>query len=267
MQQQGSRSWVLETPRCTAGHDLQPPTWFGPAAAVCRARYLVLGDDSASSMALMCTACRRPRNCSPLLSKVQLGPLFSMLPLPTALLDDCVAPIVKEVPSISNCNDTVPPVSGRRHVVHIVWPARMYATQRPVPSSQYAMHRCVCAGPQTRCEALLYRHGRSALEAGISGSRRDLHGSIPSLQCLHTLSVERGVVILLADQPWRNHTARLIHLAGLTARCGVQCVMASNRRRVTCPGASDASATNRARDRSTLVRFCVESKRERSALC
>ena len=45
---QGSRSW---------GAGPQPPAWFGPAAAVCRAGYLVLDDGPAVSAVPSCTTC------------------------------------------------------------------------------------------------------------------------------------------------------------------------------------------------------------------
>lgn len=37
------RSWLLEMSRCTIEHAHQPPAWFGPAAAVCRAWCHLLG--------------------------------------------------------------------------------------------------------------------------------------------------------------------------------------------------------------------------------
>lgn len=113
-----SRSWMLEKLRCTSVHHAQPPTWFCPAAAVCRVSYLVLGDIHAVSVALGCTAALITSDYTPLSTEVQPAAMSWMLlrcTYPTCPRC-CAASVDSDISGKSNHKGTVPPVPGRVQV-------------------------------------------------------------------------------------------------------------------------------------------------------
>jgi hypothetical protein len=117
-----SRSWMLEKLRCTSVHQSQPPTWFCPAAAVCRVSYLVLGDIHAVSVALGRTAALITSDCTPLSTEVQPASMSSLLLLLLLLLHlphrprCCAAAVDSDISGKSNHKGTVPPAPGRVQV-------------------------------------------------------------------------------------------------------------------------------------------------------
>lgn len=169
------------------------------------------------------------------------GPHRSCCPRPTALSDQCIAPTERLICSISNYDDTVPPVFERRRVVHIK-PGLFPATSNRCSfgAASLGLRRTL----QGLRNCTLHMGRRQTFGATLTGSRRDLPGLIPL--CTHE-ATNKGVVKSFSSS--HGLKPRLFQSSSRSD---------SSLRRPACLLARNP--------RQTLVRFCEGSKRERSAL-